>query len=48
MNDKFLMGVILGMLGGAIVTANSKKAQQLVKDSEQQVKEKIGQAVKKK
>lgn len=48
MNDKFLIGVILGMAGGALLVANSKKAQQIVKDGEQQVKDTINKATKKK
>ena len=46
MNDKFLIGVILGMMGGAIITANSKQAQKMIKDGENQVKEKVTKAVK--
>ena len=31
MDDKFLVGVILGMLGGAVLATNSAKARQAVK-----------------
>ncbi|MBQ9103705.1 MAG: hypothetical protein IJY57_01290 [Clostridia bacterium] len=41
MDDKFLSGIILGMLGGALIVTNSVKARQMVKDGQTQVKEKI-------
>lgn len=41
MNDKFLAGVVLGMLGGALIVTNSVKARQTVKNGQQQVMEKI-------
>ena len=41
MDDKFLCGVILGMLGGAVLATNSAKARQMVKDGQAQVKEKL-------
>ena len=41
MDDKFLMGVILGMVGGAVIVTNSAKARQAVKSSQQQVIDKI-------
>ena len=41
MNEKFLFGVALGMLGGATIVANSVKARQMIKDGQNQVKEKI-------
>lgn len=47
MDDKFFFGVALGMLGGALVVANSNKARQAVKNSEQQITEKLGQSLKK-
>ncbi len=40
MNDKFLFGVILGMLGGAVLATNSVKARQAVKKGQEQVLEK--------
>lgn len=40
MNDKFLFGVVLGMLGGAVIATNSVKARQLVKSGQEQVVEK--------
>ena len=43
MDEKFLCGVVLGMLGGAVLVTNSVKARQMVKDGQNQVKEKIEQ-----
>ena len=47
MNDKFLFGVILGMLGGAILATNSAKARQMVKAGQEQVVEKADVLTKK-
>ena len=41
MNDKFLIGVVLGMLGGAVLVTNSVKARQVVKEGQTQVIEKV-------
>ena len=41
MDDKFLFGVILGMLGGAVIVTNSVKARKLVKDGQDQVMQKV-------
>ena len=41
MDDKFLCGMLLGVLGGAVIATNSAKARQLVKDGQQQVKQKV-------
>ena len=41
MDDKFLVGVVLGMLGGAVLVTNSVKARQVVKDGQTQVIEKV-------
>ncbi len=41
MDDKFLCGVVLGMLGGAVLVTNSAKARQMVKDGQEQVKQKV-------
>ena len=41
MNDKFLCGVVLGMLGGAVLVTNSVKARQMVKDGQTQVLQKV-------
>ena len=43
MDDKFLCGIILGMLGGAVLATNSAKARQMVKDGQEQVKEKMNE-----
>ena len=47
MNDKFLFGVILGMVGGAVIATNSVKARQLVKSGQEQVVEKAETLTKK-
>jgi hypothetical protein len=47
MNDKFLFGVILGMLGGAVLATNSVKARQVVKDGQEQVIQKVEDMTKK-
>ncbi|MBQ6979260.1 MAG: hypothetical protein IJQ07_01295 [Clostridia bacterium] len=47
MNDKFLFGVVLGMLGGAVLVTNSVKARQMVKSGQQQVVEKAESLTKK-
>ena len=41
MDDKFLCGVILGMIGGAVLVTNSVKARQIVKDGQAQVIDKV-------
>ena len=41
MDDKFLCGMLLGVLGGAVLATNSAKARQLVKDGQEQVKQKV-------
>lgn len=43
MDDKFLFGVIVGMLGGAVIATKSQKARQLVKSSEEQLKNKVAE-----
>lgn len=40
MDDKFLVGVILGMVGGAFIATNSNKARQAVKDGQERIIEK--------
>jgi phage terminase large subunit-like protein len=37
MDEKFLAGIVLGMLGGALIVTNSVKARQLVKDGQERV-----------
>ena len=41
MDDKFLCGMLLGVLGGAVLATNSAKARKLVKDGQQQFKQKV-------
>lgn len=48
MNEKFIFGLALGMLGGAVIATNSVKARQLVKSGQQQVVEKAETIAKKK
>lgn len=47
MNDKFLFGVILGMLGGAVIATNSAKTRQMVKGGQEQIIEKAESLTKK-
>lgn len=39
MDDKFIAGAMLGMLGGAIIASNSVKARQMIKDGQQKIME---------
>ena len=48
MDDKFLIGIVLGMLGGAVIATNSAKARQAVKDGQEQVIQKMEELSKKK
>lgn len=43
MCDKFLCGLVLGMLGGAVIVANSKKIRQAIKKGQEKAKEKMEQ-----
>ncbi len=43
MNDKFLVGIILGMLGGALIVTNSVKARKAIKDGQDQVIKKVSE-----
>ena len=43
MDDKFLCGMLLGVIGGAVLATNSAKSRQIVKDGQEQVKEKVEQ-----
>ena len=47
MDDKFLCGVLLGMLGGAVLVANSSKARQMVKDGQSEIRRKAEELTKK-
>ena len=41
MDDKFLCGMLLGVIGGAVLATNSAKARQMVRDGQEQVKQKV-------
>jgi len=43
MDDKFLCGVILGMIGGAVLVTNSAKARKIIKDGQSQVIDKVSE-----
>lgn len=36
----FILGLSLGMIGGAVIVANSYKARKLVRDSQEQIRKK--------
>lgn len=48
MNEKFLCGIILGMIGGALIVTNSVKAKNLVEKGQDQVTQKITETLNKK
>ena len=39
--EKFVTGLLLGMVGGALIVANSKKTRALVKKSQTELLEKV-------
>jgi len=41
MDDKFLCGMLLGVIGGAVIATNSAKARQMVREGQEQVKQKV-------
>ena len=41
MEEKFLCGIVLGMIGGAVIVANSAKIRQMVKDGQAQIEKKV-------
>ncbi len=41
MDDKFFVGVALGMLGGAMIAANSVRARKLVNEGKEQLMERV-------
>ncbi len=43
MDDKFLFGLALGILGGAVIATNSIKARQAVKQGQEQVIAKVNE-----
>lgn len=48
MEKDFAIGLILGMIGGALIVANSYQARKMVKDSQEQIKNKVSEMSKKK
>ncbi len=46
MDEKFLFGIALGMIGGAVIVANSVKARKAVTDGQEQVLTKVNQMTK--
>ncbi len=47
MDKNFAFGLFLGMVGGALIIANSYKARKLVKDGQNCIKEKVTEVTKK-
>ncbi len=41
MDEKFMIGIVLGMLGGALLVTNCSKARKLVKEGQACVKQKM-------
>ena len=39
----FILGLSLGMVGGALIVANSHKARTIVRDTEEQIRKKAGE-----
>ena len=48
MDKSFVCGMILGLLGGAILVKNSYKARKLVKDGQEEIKNKVSEMTEKK
>jgi hypothetical protein len=48
MEKDFAIGLILGMIGGALIVANSYQARKMVKDGQEQIKNKVSEMSKKK
>ena len=48
MGKDFALGLALGMIGGALIIANSYQARKFVKDGQEQIKEKASTICKKK
>ncbi len=46
MDEKFLAGILLGMLGGAVLVTNSVKAREVVKDGQKEIKKKVSEMTK--
>lgn len=43
----FVCGLIMGMIGGALIVANSHKARQIIKDGQNMVTQKVDEVTKK-
>ena len=43
MDKNFACGIVLGLLGGMLIVANSYKARKLVKDSQEEIKNKVAE-----
>lgn len=48
MDEKFLVGVVMGMLGGGLLVANSNKVRQKIKDGQDEAMKKINEMTEKK
>ncbi len=48
MKKGFVCGMIAGLLAGAVIVANSYKARKLVKDGQEQLKQKVSEVTEKK
>ena len=48
MDKNFACGIVLGLLGGMLIVANSYKARKLVKDSQEKIKNKVAEMTEKK
>ena len=46
--EKFVVGLALGMLGGALITANNCKMRALVRKGQEEIKEKIDEKLEEK
>ena len=47
MDKNFAIGLFLGMVGGALIIANSYKARKFVKEGQNSIKEKVTEMTKK-
>lgn len=48
MDKNFACGMVLGLLAGALLVANSYKARKLVKDGQEEIKNKVSEITEKK
>lgn len=48
MDKNFACGIVLGLLGGALLVSNSYKARKLVKDGQEEIKNKVSELTEKK